>query len=306
MRNYYFFKSTTYRNEQGEVRRCLRALPGQRMVNGDDASAEVSAINHVQCDAATLTMVCRLPLGTIFGCYEEGNTYNRSTLTIYHRNGNEFYRPTMIWAVKVPGERGMVTGYDSNDADERRLAVCAAYNDLIAPRQGAAAQSQAAPAAEPQGQAAPEAPAEAVPNESPFMIRGHQEKVEAIRSALQASNPRGVAVEALSFTLDLLCRGAVSFSYRKQNGDMRSAVGTTNPQLLRELLGDNIPELRRDDGRRNEWNDGEHIYYFDIPKNAWRCFCTRDFCAAGPTIIVAGTQQSAALRGMLGSTASEV
>lgn len=58
-----------------------------------------------------------------------------------------------------------------------------------------------------------------------------------------------------------LTEGSVSFKYRKANGDVRSAKGTLNADL--------IPEGDRSDTILTE---GEVVTYYDLESNGWRRF----------------------------------
>ena len=65
----------------------------------------------------------------------------------------------------------------------------------------------------------------------------------------------------------LNCRVA-RFTFRKKDGSVREAYGTRNPQLVREYHA-----TPKGTGVERE---GVTTYY-DLDKNAWRCFRDEDF-----------------------------
>lgn len=68
-----------------------------------------------------------------------------------------------------------------------------------------------------------------------------------------------VIVETL---IENLSEGVVSFKYRKSDGSLREAKGTTNLNL--------IPEANRP--ATTVVTDGPAISYFDVDANGWRSF----------------------------------
>jgi hypothetical protein len=59
-----------------------------------------------------------------------------------------------------------------------------------------------------------------------------------------------------------LTEGAVSFQYRKANGELRAATGTLNADLIPESDRASIPAA----------NEGEAVTYFDLDSKGWRRF----------------------------------
>jgi hypothetical protein len=59
---------------------------------------------------------------------------------------------------------------------------------------------------------------------------------------------------------ELQGQNPVTFSYRKNNGEIRVATGTLNPFL--------IPELKKP--KNTDKNVGANLKYFDLEKDAWR------------------------------------
>lgn len=69
-----------------------------------------------------------------------------------------------------------------------------------------------------------------------------------------------VTISALK---SMLSRGNVKFSYKKTNGEMREAIGTTNKQAL-----DRIGAQFSGDG--SSCGEEKTVLYYDVEKNAWR------------------------------------
>ena len=61
---------------------------------------------------------------------------------------------------------------------------------------------------------------------------------------------------------------AVRFSYRKQDGTLREAFGTLKPCLLEEYRAGSKSRSR---------STNDCVHYFDLERNAWRCFCPENF-----------------------------
>lgn len=64
----------------------------------------------------------------------------------------------------------------------------------------------------------------------------------------------------------------VKFSFKKKNGDLRQATGTTNISLLNELFDLNLEEKEQSEQQRN----GTTLYY-DLGSKGWRCFKDDNF-----------------------------
>lgn len=60
----------------------------------------------------------------------------------------------------------------------------------------------------------------------------------------------------------------VKFAFKKKNGELRYATGTTNIMLLNEMYGLNL----EDNGEGTERNG--ITSYYDLEKMGWRCFKT--------------------------------
>lgn len=64
----------------------------------------------------------------------------------------------------------------------------------------------------------------------------------------------------------------VKFAYKKKNGEVRYATGTTNIRLLNELFSLNIEEKEQVEQQRNGTTP-----YYDLAKKGWRCFRDENF-----------------------------
>ena len=59
----------------------------------------------------------------------------------------------------------------------------------------------------------------------------------------------------------------VKFAFKKKNGEVRYAIGTTNINLLNELFNLKIEEKEGVKQQRNGTTP-----YYDLGKMSWRCF----------------------------------
>ena len=74
--------------------------------------------------------------------------------------------------------------------------------------------------------------------------------------------------DELDYLMIQLRNRAVRFSYRKQDGTLREAFGTLKPCLLEEYQAERKSRSR---------STNDCVYYFDLERNAWRCFCPENF-----------------------------
>ncbi len=81
-------------------------------------------------------------------------------------------------------------------------------------------------------------------------------------------NTRGVSEKIYLFELayDNLQKGITHFYFTKKDGTRRSAYGTLSTDIIKRHNG--IPKNKRDD---DSYINGA-ISYFDLEKDAWRCF----------------------------------
>ena len=61
---------------------------------------------------------------------------------------------------------------------------------------------------------------------------------------------------------EMLCKGQVKFQYKKNDGTIRTAVGTLKSSLI----------TNKPSGGKNKVKDAGYTSYFDVEKDAWRCF----------------------------------
>jgi hypothetical protein len=62
--------------------------------------------------------------------------------------------------------------------------------------------------------------------------------------------------------INALNAGRVTFSYKKNDGSTRKAVGTLNESMIPEADRPSSPTV----------NTGEQVNYYDLERNAWRQF----------------------------------
>jgi hypothetical protein len=60
----------------------------------------------------------------------------------------------------------------------------------------------------------------------------------------------------------MLCQGTVKFQYTKKDGSVRTAVGTLKSDLI----------TNKPSGGMNKVKNAGYTSYFDVEKDAWRCF----------------------------------
>jgi hypothetical protein len=61
---------------------------------------------------------------------------------------------------------------------------------------------------------------------------------------------------------EMLCKGKVKFQFTKKDGSVRTAVGTLKSNMI----------TNKPSGGQNKVKDAGYTSYFDIEKDAWRCF----------------------------------
>lgn len=61
---------------------------------------------------------------------------------------------------------------------------------------------------------------------------------------------------------EMLCKGKVKFQFTKKDGLVRTAVGTLKSSMI----------TNKPSGGQNKVKDAGYTSYFDIEKDAWRCF----------------------------------
>ena len=61
---------------------------------------------------------------------------------------------------------------------------------------------------------------------------------------------------------EMLTKGQVKFQYKKNDGTIRTAVGTLKSSLI----------TNKPSGGQNKVKNAGYTSYFDVEKDAWRCF----------------------------------
>lgn len=61
---------------------------------------------------------------------------------------------------------------------------------------------------------------------------------------------------------EMLTKGQVKFQYKKNDGTIRTAVGTLKSSLI----------TNKPSGGQNKVKGAGYTSYFDVEKDAWRCF----------------------------------
>ena len=61
---------------------------------------------------------------------------------------------------------------------------------------------------------------------------------------------------------EMLCKGKVKFQYKKNDGSVRTAMGTLKSDLI----------TKKPAGGQNKVKGAGYVTYFDLEKDWWRCF----------------------------------
>lgn len=284
MKKFYFFKVELRQNIQGELRKVVLPLPGQTTyVTLSDRNHPVDTNLKVQLALRQNTLVCSLPgiEDVVIGVCHEGNRekdlrliqQSRMQPTSNEENAHTervyFYRTeAQVFLVKRP-EWFLDQEVSMPLADDEMLrayeALAGSRPDTGAPQQTATAPGDETPAeAEPASAFDPTAFA---PDSEISMVEDH------LRLGRQESTAMEIALN-ISRLRDRMRAGVVAFFYMKQNGSLREAYGTRNPDVIRLLGGNTDLSARRPDA---SMADGTHFHYFDIQRGDWRMFCTEDF-----------------------------
>ena len=260
MINYFFFKSGFETNTQGERRMRLRALPGQSTYSiATDSLVAVRCDMTVQASSESLHRIVNTPEGTIWGIKIEGRTQHSASLKVYRRNGADFYRvENAIHQEEFPAEMAAAYRIVANTV-EPEIPMDAAEgadhgNVATEPQETTARQQQLPESA-------------LVPNEATKDI------VAAIRQRAGEFGLEDHDILDLSRLADRLAAGVVIFSYDKNStGERRIAYGTRNRSVINAYGASSVS-----DTRTSQPFDGEHFYYYDLQRNAWRNFTVDNF-----------------------------
>ena len=285
MKKYYFFKVELRQNIQGELRKTVLPLPGQTTyVTLSDRNHPVDTNLKVQLALRQNTLVCALPgiEDVVLGVCHEGNREKELRLIQQSRMlpvSNEenaplqrvyFYRTeAQVFLVKRPAwflDQEVAMPLADDDMFRAYEALTSARPDTEVPQQTATASNDETPAEAEAESASAFDPTAFAPDSEIGMVEDHRrlgcQETTAMTCALYISRLR-----------DRMRAGVVAFSYMKQNGSLRKAYGTRNPDIIRLCHGNTDLAARRPDAS----NDGGHFHYFDIQQGDWRCFCTEDF-----------------------------
>jgi len=270
MTTYYFFKIEREHNASHEYRTVVHPLPGQfTYVNQSHRHEPVDPTLKVQLPNAQNGKACRCSCGDVIGVKLTSDNPHYTKLGLYKRNETKFYR--------TEGEIYLVHGIGCHNLQQADDAMMEAYHTLQANTVSAA---QASPREQ--------APIETQPCGASLAPRvpthiNTRELSTIEDSLLEDLDER----EALNKTLiisqirDRTYIGVSKFCYVKQNGEIRVAYGTRNPEVIRLLNGNEQP----DNGHSNE-PDGAHFNYFDVQRHAWRRFCTSDIKSVQADILI--------------------
>lgn len=281
MKKYYFFRVELRQNIQGELRKVVLPLPGQTTyVTLNDRNHPVDTNLKVQLALRQNTLVCSLPgiEDVVIGVCHEGISEKALKLTQQSRMlpvSNEenapaervfFYRTEApVFLVKRP-EWFLNQEVSMPLADD---AMLRAYEALVGTHTDVPQQTATAPGDETPAEAEPASafdPTAFAPDSEIGLVEDH------LRLGCQETTAMTCALY-ISRLRDRMRAGVVAFSYMKQNGSLRKAYGTRNPDVIRLLHGNTDLSARRPDAS----NDGAHFHYFDVQQGDWRCFCTEDF-----------------------------
>lgn len=258
MINYFFFISERRTNEQGEWRTVLHALPNQTTYDlHARGPVPVRTDLRVQADSASLGLIVRKPIGTVWGIAVSGNTPHRASLKVYTRNNENFYRADGCLPEYMFGEE-MREAYNSvigRHEPELPLSDTTTEDSTVAP-----------------------------PSRGPVihqLLAAGRDFVRALKNSREEL--MFDTMMDLSRLNDLLALGTVMFTYEKNSdGSIREAVGTRCPGVIRRILTENGQSRATagevaNDIRSSAPFDGEHVIYFDLERRDWRCFTVDKF-----------------------------
>ena len=281
MYRYYFFE-----NRRVDGRMKLFPLPGQTTYanHGCTAAPEVPVEvgTEVQMNILDRALVCSYPTHTRFGVRMEGSSRRQVRLMAYSDRGRTYYKASGLVPLVFDPDFNIRTDegfYNENregvrvHPNEEMIAEYRAYINRVA----GSGEAEAAPtnetAAQPSGETQNEVSA------STLTVSGRLSKVRNIGNHLADlgldASTRFAKKFQISLLYDIMSVAGAKFSYVKQNGNVRDAIGTLNEQII-SAINPCALEDPRDGVGANGQEDGAHVVYFDIEKQAWRSFCTED------------------------------
>ena len=268
MTKFYFFRSV---RENGFVK--LRALPGQTTYYGyRDQNHPVDTDLNVQCTTEARHLQCSYGEGYIFAAKVEGAIPRDTKLSLYSRNGTQFYRlDAMTWPVWNMTRDCPMDYRDRND--EPPADIVEAFNNL-----------RNTQGSRPLSPAQPQPAVTSAENGTLLRLANlGEDEINAMAAYVATDRPLKPTLLKLSRLRDLMAAGVAKFEFVKQNGDRRTAYGTRRPDI--------IARCPNADGDADRTQDGAHFNYYDMQRRDWRCFCVHDFVDVDLDFLAVGEEQ---------------
>ena len=280
MYRYYFFE-----NKRVDGRMKLFPLPGQTTyANHGSTAAPEEAVDvdiEVQMNILDRALVCSYHPCTTFGVRMEGNSRRQVRLMAYSDRGRTYYKASGIVPILFDSDGEIHTSeevYNENREGVRvrpNEAMIAEYRAYVS-RQN----SDLLSGIEEEEEATSEHGVDAATAAIPAVTAGRLEKVRSVGNYLAdlgiGAASRKTTKYHISLLLDIMSTAGAKFSYRKQNGDLRNAVGTLCESIISDINPAALEDPRERQGADGT-EDGGHVVYFDIEKQDWRSFCVEDF-----------------------------
>ena len=280
MKQIYYFKIASVRNDAGQMRKTVFPLPNQRQIsNVSDYGEPLEESWKVQLSSRENTKACALPNGTVIAVVYEGDNENELWLSARYKtreiNGESvrvmFYRTdNEILFVQAPG-------YDMHEPmpDEiQRTGISRASSQVISGYEflyygiNSNNSNNSSTLNEVN---ADNGDTDAYAASSVSELRAIEERF-AVNGTPEDERRNLKKILKIAQVLDRMKLGVATFSYFKQNGNHRLAYGTRNPDIIRSFT--TIVDDPR--GNNGSAHDGDHVSYFDIQRRDWRCFCASD------------------------------
>lgn len=270
MTRFYFFRTV---RENGFLK--LRALPGQTTYYGyRDLNHPVDVDLNVQCTTEARHLQCSYGEGYIFAAKVEGAIPRDTKLSLYSRNGTQFYRlDAMTYPVWDLTHNIPVDYHD--EADRPAQDILEAFGNF---RYTQADRLTAPTPAQPQ--------AAVTSAENGTLLRLAnlgEDEINAMAAYVATDRPLKPTLLKLSRLRDLMAAGVAKFEFVKQNGDHRTAYGTRRPDIIARCPNAN--------GNADRTQDGAHFNYYDLQRRDWRCFCVHDFVDVDQDFLAVSEEQ---------------
>jgi len=282
MYRYYFFE-----NRRVDGRMKLFPLPGQTTYanHGSTAAPEVPVAvgTEVQMNILDRALVCSYHTCTRFGVRMEGSSRRQVRLMAYSDRGRTYYKASGLVPILFDSDGNIHTDEDLYNENRQGVhvhpdeAMITEYRAYIRNQNAGSGEAEAAPENETEAQTSDEIQGEVSPRV--LTVVGRMAKVRSIGNHLADlgldAQTRFERKHKISLLYDIMTVAGARFTYMKQNGDLRSAVGTLNEQII-SAINPCALEDPRDGVDANGQEDGAHVVYFDIERQAWRSFCTEE------------------------------